>query len=191
MPSVRSFNFYKNTCLKKSRTKRKRFPILFAACLFFLAPSTAQIQEKESNVKAAFIYNFTKYIEWDTNNGDEFVIGIIGTSPIYQPLSDIAATKTVQNKRIVIRQVNKPEEIANCDILFISANSSFPLSSIFANTHRGTLLISETPGYANMGTALNFIVEHDKLKFEANLKSISDEGLKASSQLLKLATIVN
>ena len=56
---------------------------------------------------------------------------------------------------------------------------------------KGTLTISEETGFADMGSAINFVVINDKLKFEANVKSITDEGLKASSQLLKLAIIVD
>jgi YfiR/HmsC-like len=56
---------------------------------------------------------------------------------------------------------------------------------------KGTLTISEQPGFAGMGTAFNFVPDHDKLKFEANVNSINEAGLKASSKLLKLAIIVN
>lgn len=165
--------------------------ILLIACPFFIIRATAQVPEKEPVLKAAFIYNFTKYIEWDANNGGDFTIYVIGSSPVYDQLSEIAATKTVKNKRIVIRRINTPEEIVGCNVLFIPAGNSYPLSNIFANTGKGTLIISETPGYGNMGTAINFVIVNDKLKFEANVKSINDEGLKASSQLLKLAIIID
>ena len=155
-------------------------------------PLAAQTQEQEANLKAVFIYNFTRYIDWDTSSVEnEFVIGVIGSSPVTEALAEIAKTKTVKNKRIVIRHFDKPEEITSCAILFISANSPYPLSSVLSRINKGTLTISEEAGYGEKGTAFNFVVVNDKLKFEANVKSINAAGLKASSQLLKLAIIVN
>lgn len=161
--------------------------------IYFLAASTgtAQVAEKESILKAAFVYNFTKYIEWNTSTSNDFTIGILGNSYIYEPLIEIAATKTVNDKKIIVRRFNSPEEITVCDILFISFDNTYSVSSILSKRDKGTLTISESPGYAKMGTALNFVIVDDKLKFEANVKSINNEGLKASSQLLKLAIIVD
>ena len=151
----------------------------------------AQVVDEESRLKAAFIYNFTKYIDWDISNADEFTIGVLGSSNIYSSLLEIARTKTVNEKRIVIRHFNRPEEIINCNILFISANSLHSPEPILSKVGKGTLTVSEESGFAEQGTAFYFVVINDKLKFEANVKSINAAGLKASSQLLKLAKIVD
>jgi hypothetical protein len=152
----------------------------------------AQSQEQEANLKAVFIYNFTKYIDWETgNNQNDFVIGVIGSSDVTGSLTEIAKSNTVNNKRIVIRIFNRPEEINNCDILFIPQRLPFPLSSILDRAGKGVLTVSEETGYAKLGTAFNFVIVNDKLKFEANLKSIYSAGLRAGSQLLKLAIIVD
>jgi hypothetical protein len=65
------------------------------------------------------------------------------------------------------------------------------LNYILSKTRPGVLTVSEQPGFAEAGTALNFVVVNNRLKFEANLKAISAAGLKAGSQLLKLAIIVD
>lgn len=168
----------------------KRFLVLILISLSGL-PGSAQREVEESNLKAAFIYNFTKYIDWDTDSPDEFIIGVIGYSPIYESLQEIARTKTVNGKKIVVRRFYSPDEITYCNILFISSNCNFSLASVLSKVGRGTLTISEKPGFAERGTAFNFVVVNEKLKFEANIKSIFAAGLKASSQLLKLATIVD
>ncbi len=151
-----------------------------------------QSDNKEYNLKAAFIYNFTRFIEWDTlNNHNEFVIGVINSSPITKAFEDIARTKTVNNKKIIIRHFYTAEEISYCNILFISENSKISLREILNQTKsKNTLTISEQEGYAKQGTAINFIIVDSKLKFEANTKAIISAGLTASSQLLKLAVIV-
>jgi hypothetical protein len=78
-----------------------------------------------------------------------------------------------------------------CDILFIPKDNTFSLESILRNVGNGVLTISEQPGFAKRGTTFNFTIINNKLKFEANLHAINDANLKVSSQLLKLATIVD
>ena len=169
---------------------------LFTALLFFTACSFtiwAQIDKaSEYNLKAAFIYNFTRYIGWKDESGEnDFIIGIIGTSPINDPLGEIVKTETVDNKKITIKRFSKPADISFCHILFISQNAGVALDDILAKTSgKSTLIISEQNGYAEQGTALNFVIVNNKLKFEANVKAINSAGLTASSQLLKLAIII-
>jgi len=149
----------------------------------------AQTSEKEARLKAAFIYNFTRYIEWDTTLSEtNFTIGIIGTTPVANELAAIAATNKVGNKKIIIRHFDKPEEIERCNILFIPGNLAYPLAAVLDKAGKGMLTISEEPGYARLGVALNFLIINDKLKFESNLTAITTAGLKASSQLLKLCS---
>jgi hypothetical protein len=178
--------------------KRTTKNIITKGALFFImalpvsGTVMGQQQEREANLKAAFIYNFTKYIVWDTTAaGNNFVIGIIGNSPVTGPLMEIAKSNNVENRKIVIKRFARPDDITNCDILFIPGSLPFSLESILGKLNRGVLTISEEEGYAKMGTAFNFVIVNDKLKFEANLKAISSEGLKAGSQLLKLAIIVD
>ncbi len=152
----------------------------------------AQTQDQESNLKAAFIYNFTSYIDWEIDpGGNEFIIGIIGSSALEKPLSEIAKTSLAKNKKIVLKHFSKLEDISYCNILFIPKNCPFPLQSVLEKVDKGVLTISEEPGFARLGTAFNFVIINDKLKFEVNLKTIFTAGLKASSQLLKLAIIVD
>lgn len=169
----------------------KRFSLLILLYALVNVPAKAQSQEEEAKVKAAFIYNFTKYIDWNNSVQDKFVIGIMGSSPVYDALLEIAQTKTVTGKQIVIRKFFGADDITFCNILFIPANSTFSLSSVLARLDKGTLTISEEEGFAEMGTAFNFVIVHDKIKFEANVNAINAAGLKASSQLLKLAKIVD
>ena len=92
---------------------------------------------------------------------------------------------------MVVRIYSKPEEIGACNVLFIPGHIPYSLPSILERTGKGILTISEEAGFARQGSALNFVVINDKLKFEANLKSIYSAGLRAGSQLLKLAIIID
>lgn len=164
--------------------------------LFFLDTAFTGNQQidkaSEYNLKAAFIYNFTKYIEWNTTAGEnDFIIGIIGTSPINGPLGEIVKTETVNGKKITVKQFASPSDISFCNILFISRNTNASLPDILAKTvDKGTLVVSEQEDYARAGSAINFVIVNRKLKFQANVNAINEAGLTASSQLLKLAIIV-
>jgi hypothetical protein len=164
--------------------------LYFIICSY--SPHRQIDKASEYNLKAAFIYNFTKFIEWKTASTDnEFIIGIIGASPINNPLIEVIKTETVNGKKIIIKQFNKAADIGDCHILFISRSAGAALEEILAKTTgKGMLIVSEQDGYAKGGTAINFVIVNRKLKFEANVKAINAAGLAASSQLLKLAIIV-
>ncbi|MGN6533315.1 MAG: YfiR family protein [Ginsengibacter sp.] len=169
----------------------KRFLLVIVAGSFG-GTMSAQKAQQEANLKAAFIYNFTKYIDWGHYSADSiFVIGVAGDSPIIESLGTLAASNRINNKRIMVKTINSVAEISNCDIVFISKKCRMPLNFILAKTGPGVLTIGEQPGFAEAGTAFNFVVVNNRLKFEANLKAISSAGLKAGSQLLKLAIIVD
>jgi uncharacterized protein DUF4154 len=168
----------------------KRSLILFLL-LTFMGLAKLHAQEQEADLKAVFIYNFTRYIDWGFNSSDDFVIGVVTQSQVDKALAQIARTNTVKNRRIVIKHFSRPEDITYCNILFIPKNCPFPLQTILDKIDKGTLTVSEEPGFARQGTAFNFILINDKLKFEANLKAIYSAGLRAGSQLLKLAIIID
>jgi YfiR/HmsC-like len=187
------FNFMKS---------KKIIALIFCALPFLSKAQTDTVSnvnklpepspEELANLKAVCMYNFTRYIEWSIEQSEnEFVIGIIGPSAIDKPISEIARTNTVNNRKIVIKHFSKPEDISYCHMLFIPRSCPVPLQSILDRAGKGVLVVSEEPGFARQGAAFNFIPVHDKLKFEANLKAINAAGVKVSSQLLRLAIVIN
>jgi hypothetical protein len=174
--------------------KKKCGRVFVAVSLLLVSLPTSSFRlegsaNSEYKLKAAFLYNFTQYFDWDIAGGD-FVIGVLGSSPITDQLEQIAKIKTVKDKRIVIRQLESVGEIGACHILFVASSSSAPLSAVLEKAGRGTLTVCERNGYGARGAPINFIIVDNKLRFEANLKAINAAGLRASSQLLKLAIIV-
>ncbi len=163
--------------------------------LFFCGWSNwgfAQSTEEESNLKAVFIYNFTRYVEWPaTAPADNFVIGILGKSVIDEAMEEVAAANTVNNKKIIVKHFSRPEDINSCQVLFIPAGTPYSMKAILSGIGKGVLTIGEKNGAAKEGTAFNFVLIKNRLKFEANLAAIDAEELKVSSQLLKLAIIIN
>ncbi len=167
-------------------------PFLLLFLLMGTSVSPLVESTEEYNLKAAFIFRFTNYIDWDNRLGNEdFIIGVVGPSPINSPLNVIAKSQTAKGRKIVIRTFDSPANIDRCHLLFIPQRSAFPITEILDKVPKGVLIVTEKPGYALLGSNINFVVLDDKLKFEVNTKSLYSQGLTASSQLLKLAIIVN
>ena len=164
---------------------------LIIISFLFVAGKCAS-QNSEADLKAAYIYNFILYTDWDSAGArNTITIGILGPSNIAAPLSDIARTMRIKNKRIIIKRFSQPEDLGSCNVLFISKNLPYSIPSIMERVPKGVLTISEEFGSARQGTAFNFVIVNNKLKFEANLQTIIASGLRVSSKLLKLAIVVN
>lgn len=141
--------------------------------------------------KAAFIYNFTRYIEWTDDSLQTFIIAVLGDSDILIPLKEIEKKKQVGNRRIKIEHCTKIMEIDTCHILFISESECCNLRKIIDTiAGRKILTISDTKGFARKGVAINFVIVNGKIRFEINSRALDATGLRVSSHLLKLALFV-
>lgn len=156
--------------------------------------------KKVQKVKAAYLYNFTKFVEWPTeaftNNETLFLIGVIGDGDFFSALSS-----TVQGKRIAKREVkvklfdwrNQSDRAAldTCQMIFVSDAYSSQMNGILkVLRRRPVLVVGDAPRFAHQGGMIGFIFEKTRIVFEINRKEIERAGLKASAKLLKLARIV-
>jgi len=146
----------------------------------------------EYNVKAAFIYSFGRYVEWpqDAFEGKSgpFVLGVCGEDPFGQAMDRIAQAKTIQGRKITIQRMVAIEDLQNSHILFIS--HTLPLTEQIAiiDRMRGkpTLLVGETPGFAEHGGGVNFFLEGGTVRFEINVDAIRQKKLVLDAKLLNL-----
>jgi hypothetical protein len=145
--------------------------------------------DAEYKLKAAFLYNFTQYMTWE-GGGNEIIIGVLGSSPVYDQLQEVARAKAGGDKKIIVKQFDNVSDATYCHIIFIPQNYSGSLDDVLAKMPKGTLTVTEKPGLGAKGSAINFIIVDNKLKFESNIKALNAAGIKVSSQLLKLAIIV-
>lgn len=146
-----------------------------------------------AKLKASYIYNFTKYINWpDKYKEGNFVIGVLGTSTFYNDLTILLSTKTVGNQKFEIKSFMAAESISGtCHILFVPSENSSMLPVVLKKMKsKNTLIITEKPGLAKQGSAINFVVQNNKQKFELNKSNIEKYSLKVSSTLSALAITV-
>lgn len=140
-----------------------------------------------------FIYHFTKYIYWpETDENTEFLIGIIGQTPLKEELEHIVKSKNINNKKVEIKLLKEnAEELQNCQIIFIPENQSKAIANVLALTKKNAvLLITEKSGMIQKGASINFFVLNEKLRFEISKTNLSGHNLKVSNELIKLASDV-
>jgi len=163
---------------------------LFVFALFLQAPLT---MAQDAKFKALFMYNFTKYLEWPANQKQgDFVIEVLGSSPIIGELEIIAQKRKVGAQSIRILRISSIAESQGGNILYIPENrSSFvaPAAQRFANS--GTIVISDKPGLINQGAGINFVNANGKQNFEVSKNNIQKQGVKVNSVLLSLGISVD
>lgn len=166
---------------------------IFMLLLLASASQPALAQEAHDYaVHANIIYHFTKYIDWpETKKSGDFIIGVVGDSPLYDELKKNVDDKKVGDQRIRIQKFSVSATSFNCQILFISDDKSRSIKKIVAAT-AGTsiLLVSETEGLAQKGACINFTIVADHLKLEINKNNIEQRKLNIASELLQLGKIV-
>jgi hypothetical protein len=148
--------------------------------------------ETDYRIQANIIYRFTKYIDWPANKkAGDFIIGIVGDSPLYDELKSLSANKTAGNRKIVVIKMSPTASSYNCNILFITEEESSGLKRIAVLTAEAAILIiSESDGLARKGSCINFVTVDERLKLEINKENIEQRNLKIASELLELGTII-
>ena len=150
--------------------------------------------EPEEKLKTAFIFQFAKYIEWpDEKDETSFSISLVGSSPMWRFLQELATERRIREKPIELRNAANASELSRSNVVIISADEGDNIPQILRKT-RGThaLTVGHGDGLAERGVMINFFIsEEGKLRFEINRRAAEAEGLVISSQLLKLAKIVD
>ncbi|MBI5427168.1 MAG: YfiR family protein [Nitrospinae bacterium] len=177
-----------------------RNTILIYAALFFMqfvAPPSAPAQEssdREYAIKAAFIYNFVKFVKWperELHPPGNLTLCVTGADPFGPALEKLAEkSKTTENKLIVQRGVN-PDGAAQCHLVFVGGPDGVHLERVLdAVKGKPVLTVGDSPGLAQKGVLINFFIEDNKVRFEINVGAARRSGLVVSSELLNLARIV-
>ena len=173
--------------------------LLKYSLLFLLAFSSLSFQQQQSfdpaaKVKAAFLYNFTKYFEWpDKMKSGNFIIQIIGTNTnLNQELNKMASSKQVGNQKLEIKTSTSIDASTQPHIIFLLSESSDMLKEINSKYKgKGSLVVTEKNGLAKAGSAINFVVMDNKQKFEYNKNNAVKAGLKTGDGLNSLAIVID
>jgi len=149
----------------------------------------------EYQVKAAYLYYFTTYVDWppDTfsRSGDALVVGVLGEDPFGAILDDTLRGKAVGSRRLVVKRIGNIREARECHLLFISASERDRLATIFKGLDGAAILtVGEIDHFASRGGQIAFRMEDKKVRFDINVAAVERARLKISAQLMKLGRIV-
>lgn len=147
--------------------------------------------QDEATLKALFIYNFTKQIEWPIQSlsNPTFVIGIYGKTEVDERLTQLLANRKIFDKSVEIHQLKTLAEIENCQLVFISKGNATKLSDLFETIKsKGVLIISEEKVMTYKGICINIFEKEDRMTFELSEATLRKANFKVSKQLIDLSS---
>jgi hypothetical protein len=171
----------------------KRVLWVLGVVVLLLSGSHAQTPAAgEYQVKAAFLYNFAKFIEWPPSSFSDasapLRICVIGQDPFGHELRDITNEKTVNGRRLQVDWVASLQLARTCHILFIASSEKAQLKRDFESLRgAAALTVGDTRGFVEQGGMINFVLENGRVQFEVNHQATAQAGLKVSSKLLQVA----
>lgn len=145
----------------------------------------------EYAVKAAFLYNFAKFVEWPAEafEGPQAAVTfcILGEDPFAGELERVIAGKMVRGRPVAIRYFPRPEGLERCRILFVSSSERDRFGEILVAVRRGILTVGEDERFARAGGIINFTLRNSRIRFQIDQGAAARAGLAISSRLLELA----
>jgi hypothetical protein len=166
--------------------------ILALGVSFFPAAPIAQGADNgdvEGRVKAAFVYNFARFVEWPPSPPRQSVrIAVLGRGDLAAPLEEITRGKTVNGRPIEVIRVPSAASVPHCDLLLVERSESKHLKSVVqAVVGSPVLIVCDGPNCLKDGAMIGFQLVEESVRFQINQEAAEKAGLKISSQLLKVA----
>jgi uncharacterized protein DUF4154 len=183
--------------LPSRRIRRASF-FIFACWLLLNSSPQARSQNEESveyPVKLAFLFNFTKFVEWPADSfrgaSAPMSICIVGDDPFSADLEGELRTRSVGGHPVAVKRLKPTDTLSMCQMVFVPVTAKDQSARIVKGLKgASTLTVGEAEGFAVLGGIINLTVEGNKLHFEVNLSAAERAKLKISSKLLSMAKII-
>ncbi len=146
----------------------------------------------ETQIKAAFLYKFSAFVEWPpkafARPDSPFTIGVIGADELAAELEQIVKGRTVLERAVVVRRMRRGEPVAGIQMLFIGQAEGARLGEILAIAKgQSVLTVTESEDALAHGSMINFVFVDDKVRFDVALPQAERGALKISARLLAVA----
>lgn len=153
-------------------------------------PAAAQTAG-ERDVKAAFLYNFTRFVEWPGNaapGAEPFRLCVVADAAMRRTIAQTVTGEAVNGRPILVTEPQRPQDAQRCQILFVG-RSEWRRASRFLDAvrNRPVLTVGESTGFRDRGGVIEFVLEENRVRFDVNLESAQRSRLKLSSNLLRVA----
>ena len=163
-----------------------------AVLVFLLLPGAASAAAPEYDLKAAFLFNFAKFVEWPESAfaGDRapLTICVYGDDPFGSTLDGVVQNERVGERTLLVQRPDSLDDLGGCHVLFVSRSEKDRLGGVMSQIKgKPVLTVSDTDGFLRAGGIINFILESSKVRFLIDQEAAERSGLKISSKLMRLA----
>ena len=177
------------------RPPPRRLVVCAALFVWMLGSSDVWALPAEYQVKALFLFNFTRFVEWPASAFPEpqspLIIGVLGEDPFGTDLDEVVRGEKIDGRPLLVRRFRHVEEVGDCHILFVSTSEANRLSQILvALKGRSILTVSDDADFARRGGMIHFVNNKNRIQLRINLAAAEAAGLTLSSNLLRPAEIV-
>lgn len=165
--------------------KDKRLSIFYLCSIVLATSLWSSASTLETKIKAAYLYNFSKFVEWPQNTGKPVKICVLGDVGVSKMLEELA-TKQGEKKEFSIQTISKSQP-DTCDILYLSGSDREVQNTLDLVKERDILTVSDNDGFHEQGGIVTLIPDNGKIRFSINIAAVKKTNLKISSKLLELA----
>ena len=179
---------------------RVQFCAVTLAALLALTGATVMGTQASSSVeyqvKAAFLLNFAKFIEWPStvfqSEKTPIAVCVFGYDPFGSALDEIIRRQNVNSRELLARRINELTELKTCQLVFVGEREEKHLPEILNSVKEtSALLVGEGEDFAERGGCVQFFIENKRMRFAVNVDAVQRARLTVSSKLLALARIVH
>lgn len=167
--------------------------VLAAMLVVALAPAGApradDVADREAQLKAGYLYNFAKFVEWPEDAPSTLTFCFDGGEPVYEMLVDGLDEKRIGEHALAARRLERRDTLEGCDVLYIDARSGRARHEQLAED-RPLLTVSDEPGFSRAMGIIEIYQESNRLRFAINVANARRAGMRISSDLLQLAKLV-
>jgi hypothetical protein len=194
-PSSIRFQPMASPALSKSSCPRRLLLAIALASLWFGSVGIAQPSTpSESQVKAAFVINFAKYVEWPASAFDRtdspIIIAVLGKSNVAAALQQMIPGRIIDGRNLVMEQLASGAKPGRCHILFVPASEPQLSPGLVADLRNaGVLTVGESGDFLDSGGMINLALRDQRIALEVNLPAADQAGIKLSSKLLSVARV--
>jgi len=167
--------------------------LLVAAILTGTPTRTAAQVSREYEIKAAYLYNFAKFVDWPTDALPDSTIRIcvLGEDP-FGPTLDSIKDNIIKGRKLTIRRVTQPEGGPSCNVLFVSSSERKRVREVVSSLGTSSVLtVGDMESFAKLGGMINLVTEQNHVRFEINVDAAEHARLKIDSRLLNLARVIH
>ena len=179
------------SALSTARGAARLYAVATVLVCMSAQPASGQDRlEREGSIKAGLILNIAKLVTWPADGATELSVCVLGAAQFVTPLRVIGGN-VVQGRRVTVREIPEPRDVAGCHIVFVGAEMAGRLEEVqAAGADHPVLTVGDVPNFAERGGVIGFTSRRNRVRLELNVQTAEASGLLISSQLVRLAKIV-